>query len=92
VEGIERLRLRYRLRGQAAWRDASALAADAWREVVAIDICVQVRGTAPTPAARYLDCDGATQRSGDGRRRWIARRWLSLRNAGLSAGTAGAEQ
>ncbi|MBI0326182.1 PilW family protein [Burkholderia plantarii] len=92
VEGIERLRLRYRLRGQAAWRDASALSADAWREVVAIDVCVQVRGAAPAPAARYLDCDGAEQRSRDGRRRWIARRWLSLRNAGPPVGMTGAEK
>ncbi|WP_246796888.1 PilW family protein [Burkholderia perseverans] len=92
VEGVERLRLRYRLRGQAAWRDASAVTAGAWREVVAIDVCVQVRGTAPAQAACYLDCDGATQRSRDGRRRWSVRRWLSLRNAGLSAGATGVEK
>ncbi|QJP73694.1 PilW family protein [Burkholderia glumae] len=92
VEGIERLRLRYRLRGRPAWRDASVLAADAWREVVAIEVCVQVRGTAPAPAGRYIDCDGISQTSRDGRRHWIARRWLSLRNTGAPVGAAGANQ
>ncbi|WP_414450273.1 PilW family protein [Burkholderia sp. 22PA0099] len=84
VEGVERLRMRYRLHDEAAWRDAGTITGAAWANVVAVEVCVEVRGTPGSRANRYVDCDGRARGVRDGRARWIARQWLSLRN-GIAA-------
>lgn len=77
VEGVERLRLRYWLHD--AWLDASQV--DAWAQVGAVEICVQVRGWLPGRAGRrFDDCDGHTVPSADGRMRRVYRRIVALRN------------
>ncbi|MEK6426273.1 MAG: PilW family protein [Burkholderia gladioli] len=80
VEGIERLRVRYRLLDEAAWRDAGAIAGSAWASVAAVEICVEARAATASRPARYIDCDGRARVAQDGRARRIARQWLSLRN------------
>lgn len=80
VEGIERLRMRYRLRDEAIWRDAGAIAGSAWANVAAVEICVEARGARAARASRYVDCDGRAHEVRNDRARWIARQWLSLRN------------
>ncbi|MBN3724667.1 PilW family protein [Burkholderia sp. Ac-20379] len=86
VDGIERLRMRYRMRNDVAWRDAAAIAGSAWASVVAVEICVEARGAAASGARRYVDCDGRVRAVRDGRGRRIARQWLSLRNGMAAAG------
>lgn len=88
VEGIERLRMRYRLRDEAAWRDAGAIAGAAWANVAAVDICVEARGATASRAGRYVDCDGRARVVRDGRARRSARQWLSLRNGIAVEGAA----
>lgn len=80
VEGIERLRLRYWLDGASRSVDASAVAPDQWVAVAAVDLCVQVRGTASAKAVRYVDCDGATVVAQDGRSRQTFWRHVAVRN------------
>ncbi len=80
VEGVERLRLRYWLRDRREWRDASSIAGEAWAGVLAVEVCVQVRGMPSASATRFVDCSGSAQAVRDGRPRWIARRWFALRN------------
>jgi type IV pilus assembly PilW-like protein len=58
VEGVERLRLRYWPAGAPAALDASALAPHQWSSVVAVDVCVLVRGARDTVQSGYVDCDG----------------------------------
>lgn len=82
VEGVERLRLRYRVRGAGFWVDASALNAAQWPDVIAVDMCVQVRGAAAGRSAEYLDCDGRIATARDARSRFVARRYVALRNSG----------
>ncbi|MEX3526845.1 MAG: PilW family protein [Burkholderia sp.] len=81
VEGIERLRVRYRLRDRSTWDEASAVVGEAWQRVQAVEVCVQARGAAGSAMRRYTDCDGLSQPIHDGRARWILRRWLAVRNA-----------
>jgi type IV pilus assembly protein PilW len=77
VEGVERLWLRYWLHG--AWLDATQV--DAWAQVGAVEICVQVRGWLPGKAGRrFDDCDGHTVPVADGRMRRVYRRIIALRN------------
>ncbi|QGZ62199.1 PilW family protein [Paraburkholderia acidisoli] len=85
VEGVERLRLRYWLAGAAQAVEASALAREQWSAVVAVDVCVLVRG-APLPLplpqrTRYVDCEGAQASGTDGRARHAFWRHVVLRNA-----------
>jgi type IV pilus assembly protein PilW len=80
VEGVERLRLRYWTAGTAQPLDASALARDAWATVVAVDLCVLVRGAAFPRRTRYVDCDGAQAVASDGRARQAFWRHIVLRN------------
>lgn len=81
VEGVERLRLRYWLAGAPQSVDASAIAREQWSEVVAVDVCVLVRG-APFPRrTRYVDCEGAQASGADGRARQAFWRHVVLRNA-----------
>ena len=89
VEGVERLRVRYRLRGRAAWDEASSRGDDAGQRVQAVEVCGQARGAAGSRMRRYTDCDGRSQPVHDGRARWISRRWLAVRNAAFMDGGGG---
>ncbi|HKR46678.1 MAG TPA: PilW family protein [Paraburkholderia sp.] len=81
VEGVERLRLRYWTAGAARAVDASVLARDQWASVVAVDLCVLVRGAAFVRRMRYVDCDGVQAVGADGRARQAFWRHIVLRNA-----------
>jgi type IV pilus assembly protein PilW len=81
VEGVEKLRLRYWLAGATQPVDASSLARDQWFLVVAVDLCIQVRGAAFARRVSYVDCNGATTLASDGRARQIFWRHVALRNA-----------
>ncbi|WP_310630448.1 PilW family protein [Paraburkholderia sp.] len=80
VEGVERLRLRYWLAGAAQALDASALARDQWGSVIAVDLCVLVRGAPLARRTRYVDCDGASVMPTDGRARQAFWRHVAVRN------------
>ncbi|WP_321856228.1 PilW family protein [Paraburkholderia tropica] len=80
VEGVERLRLRYWLAGAAQALDASALARDQWASVIAVDLCVLVRGAPLARRSRYVDCDGASVAATDGRARQAFWRHVAVRN------------
>lgn len=80
VEGIERLRVRYWLAGAAQAVDAAALTRDQWASVVAVDLCVLVRGAPFARRVRYVDCDGAPVNATDGRARQAFWRHVALRN------------
>jgi type IV pilus assembly protein PilW len=81
VEGVERLRLRFWTAGSAQPVEASALARDQWAAVVAVDLCVLVRGAAFARRTHYVDCDGAQAVGADGRVRQAFWRHVVLRNA-----------
>jgi type IV pilus assembly protein PilW len=85
VEGVERLRLRYWTAGAVQPLDASALARDQWAAVVAVDLCVLVRGGAFPRRTRYVDCDGVHAVGSDGRARQAFWRHIALRNVGRLA-------
>jgi type IV pilus assembly protein PilW len=80
VEGVERLRLRYWLGGAADAVNASAVPADQWMNVVAVDVCVLVRGAPQEQRSKYVDCDGATTLGSDSRPRQAFSRRVALRN------------
>ncbi len=80
VEGVERLWLRYRLRGASEWVDASALSASAWDSVAAVAVCIEVRGRPTGRAARYVDCSGRAVVATDTRARLVLRRYVAVRN------------
>jgi type IV pilus assembly protein PilW len=67
VEGVERLRVKYWLAGAQSALDASAIATAQWANVVAVDLCVLVRGAPQGRRAPYVDCDGARHRNGHAR-------------------------
>jgi type IV pilus assembly protein PilW len=81
VEGVERLRIRYWVTGGLAAIDASAVMADQWAKIVAVDLCVLVRG-APQglQRARYIDCDGVSSLATDSRPRQAFSRRVAIRN------------
>jgi len=80
VEGVERVRLRYWLAGGVSAIDASALSADQWTKVVAVDLCVLVRGAPQGRRVRYVDCDGASVVGADTRPRQAFWRRVAIRN------------
>ncbi|WP_322049123.1 PilW family protein [Paraburkholderia sp. J67] len=80
VEGVERLRLRYWTVGAAQAVDATVLSRERWEAVVAVDLCVLVRGASFGRRVRYVDCDGASQTASDGRVRQAFWRHVVLRN------------
>ncbi len=80
VEGVERLRVRYWVAGAAQAADAAALTRERWDSVVAVDLCVLVRGASLGRRARYVDCDGASLTASDGRARQAFWRHVALRN------------
>lgn len=80
VEGVERLRVRYWLANGLGAVDASALAVDQWTNVVAVDLCVLVRGSPQGQRSRYVDCDGVSVPGADLRPRQAFSRRVALRN------------
>lgn len=84
VEGIERMVLHYWLRGAAEPVRARAVAPGQWSEVVAVDLCVVVRGqrhtVRHTVGTTFVDCDGGRVSSPDGRARLSLSRRVVLRN------------
>ena len=80
VAGVDRLTLRYWIRGAAQPVRADAVAPNAWQDLVAVDICVRVRGTRVAAHGQYDDCDGVAPRHWDGRARQVFRRRVAIRN------------
>lgn len=80
VEGIERLSLRYWLHGADEPIGARSIAPAKWVDVVAVDLCVVVRGRRPAGGASFVDCDGRRAQSKDGRDRLSLSRHLIVRN------------
>jgi type IV pilus assembly protein PilW len=80
VSGIERLKVRYWLRGATAAVPARAIDRRAWANVVAVDLCVQVRGRSSAFMHLYADCDGVPVTSLDGRLRQTFMRRVAVRN------------
>ncbi|WP_144158272.1 PilW family protein [Paraburkholderia sp. BCC1885] len=85
VEGVERLRFRYWLAGAQTARDAASLAPDQWANVVAVDVCVLVRGAPQGRRSSYMDCDGANVTGADLRMRQAFWRRVAIRNNEASA-------
>jgi type IV pilus assembly protein PilW len=80
VAGIERLSVRYWLRGATAPVEAQLVAMGGWSDVVAVDLCVLVRGARVVSGNVYVDCDGALVPSTDGRARQTFSRRVAVRN------------
>ena len=80
VEGVERMVLRYWLPG--AWEPvrARAIAPVQWHNVVAVDLCVVVRGQRRAAGTVFVDCEGSRVSSPDGRTRLSLTRRVVLRN------------
>ncbi|WJF90846.1 PilW family protein [Paraburkholderia bonniea] len=80
VEGVERLLVRYWSEGAVQALAAHMLTPEQWRHVVAVDVCVLVRGGVQPQAAPYVDCEGVTGVSSDSRMRRAFWRHVALRN------------
>lgn len=80
VEGVERIRVKYWLADGLNAMDASAIATDQWTKIVAVDLCVLVRGEPQGQPSRYVDCDGVTVPGPDLRPRQAFSRRVALRN------------
>jgi type IV pilus assembly protein PilW len=80
VEGIERLSIRYWLRGGIELVSAREIAPMQWADVTAVDVCVVVRGRRARAATAFVDCDGNPAASSDGRARLSLSRHIVLRN------------
>ncbi|MFM0499465.1 PilW family protein [Paraburkholderia caffeinilytica] len=80
VEGVEYVRFRYWLAGGSAAMDASAVTASQWAKIVAVDLCVLVRGAPQGRRVRYVDCDGASALGADMRARQAFWRRVAIRN------------
>ncbi|WP_341865833.1 PilW family protein [Paraburkholderia steynii] len=80
VEGVERVRLRYWLVAASSAMDAAQLLPAQWANVVAVDVCVLVRGAPQTLQSRYLDCEGVSALSVDARVRRAFWRRVAIRN------------
>lgn len=80
VEGVDRMELRYWLRGADEPVRADAVASAQWADVVAVDLCVVVRGRRTRAARGFVDCRGTHVPSWDGRERLALSRHLALRN------------
>jgi type IV pilus assembly protein PilW len=82
VEGVERMTLRYWLRGAAEPVGAWAIPRPRWGDVMAVDLCVVVRGHGIRGRKAWVDCEGRHTVSADGRERLSLTRHLVLRNQG----------
>ncbi|MDE1183416.1 PilW family protein [Paraburkholderia sp.] len=85
VEGVERLRFRYWIDGTPGALDASAVTSSQWADVVAVDMCVLVRGAPQARRVRYVDCDGVSTLGTDLRARQTFWRRVAVRNRERSA-------
>lgn len=80
VEGIERLAIRYWLRGGIEPVSAREVAPMHWADITAVDVCVVVRGRRARADTGFVDCDGNPAASSDGRARLSLWRHIVLRN------------
>jgi type IV pilus assembly protein PilW len=80
VEGVERVRLKYWLAGGLTAIDAAAVTAGQWAKIVAVDLCVLVRGAPQGRRVRYVDCDGVSALGADMRARQAFWRRVAIRN------------
>lgn len=80
VQGVERMTLRYWLRGSLEPVGARAILPAQWADVVAVDLCVVVRGSETRARRVFMDCDGHRVQSADGHERLALSRHLVLRN------------
>jgi type IV pilus assembly protein PilW len=80
IEGVERVRLKYWLAGAPSAVDASAVTADQWASIVAVDLCVLVRGAPRSQRLPYVDCDGVSMPGADSRARQAFSRRVAIRN------------
>lgn len=80
VEGVERVRLKYWVSGAGGALEASAVPTDRWAKVVAVDVCVLVRGAPAGQRSRYVDCDGVSGLGADYRARQAFSRRVAIRN------------
>ncbi len=80
AEGIERLRVRYWLIGASRLVAASEVPPAGWPQVVAVELCVVVRGVQRSLATSYIDCDGVRRAASDGLPRETLSAWVALRN------------
>ena len=80
VEGVERVRIKYWLAGGLGAIDASTVTADQWAKIVAVDLCVLVRGAPRGQRLRYVDCDGVSALGADSRPRQAFWRRVAIRN------------
>lgn len=80
VEGVDRIELRYWLPGADEPTRADGIAPMQWADVVAVDLCVVVRGRRSADARSFVDCSGKAIPSVDGRQRLSLSRHLVLRN------------
>jgi type IV pilus assembly protein PilW len=80
VEGVERVRIKYWRAGAPDAMDASAVQADQWPAIVAVDLCVLVRGAPEGRRSRYVDCDGVSTLGADLRPRQAFSWRVALRN------------
>ena len=74
------MRVKYWLAGAQDPIAASAVSPDQWAAVVAVDLCVLVRGAPQGQRSRYVDCDGASVLGADLRPRQAFSRRVALRN------------
>ncbi|RKE26138.1 type IV pilus assembly protein PilW [Paraburkholderia sp. BL23I1N1] len=85
VEGVERVRLKYWPVGGLGAIDASGVTAAQWAKIVAVDLCVLVRGAPQGRRVRYVDCDGASVPGVDMRARQAFSRRVAIRNHAADA-------
>jgi type IV pilus assembly protein PilW len=74
------VRIKYWRAGAPDAMDASAVQADQWPAIVAVDLCVLVRGAPGGRRSRYVDCDGVSTLGADLRPRQAFSRRVALRN------------
>jgi len=80
VQGVEKLRVRYWPAGAAQAVDASSIKSDQWSKIVAVELCVLVRGAPLGRRIRYVDCDGVSSLGTDTRARQAFWRRVAVRN------------
>lgn len=82
VEGIDRIEIGYWLPGATGPVRAGtvSLAPMQWSAVVAVEVCVVARGRRVAGAGGFVDCDGQSVPSYDGRQRLALRRLVVVRN------------
>jgi type IV pilus assembly protein PilW len=82
VEGIDRIEIGYWLpRATGPVRASTvSLTPTQWSTVVAVEVCVVARGRRAAGARGFVDCDGKSVPSYDGRQRVALRRLVVVRN------------